>query len=117
MLSPRQVREVLLVKRTFNPYTVLATADFDFLSGYKYPRQFLRVPGYPTSAQTFFLRAIFANHEDALAYGQEVGRVGSFRRTLRLSQDIQDAVGNQYKWGVWVREVHTGTLAQIEVVG
>lgn len=91
--------------------------ECDFLAGNKYPRQFLRVPGAPQSAQTFYLRAIFENHKDALAYGQTTGQVGCFRRTLRLTKDLQEALGERYNWGVWVREVHVGSLARVEVIG
>jgi len=73
--------------------------------------------GNNTFYKTFSLRACFVLKDDANKWSWVVRQKGNYARTIRLSLKLRWLFGDQYRWGVWVREIHPGTVFNIEVVG
>ena len=94
--------------------TVPLKGDFLSIDAGKYEREFR---GNNTQYKTFSLRACFVLKEDADKWAWVVRQKGNYARTIRLSRKLRWLHGENYQWGVWVREIHTGTVSNIEVVG
>jgi len=94
--------------------TVLLKGDFLPIEEGQYERQFR---GNNTCYKTFSLRGCFVLKEDADKWAWVVRQKGNYARTVRLTHKLRWLLGETYCWGVWVREIHPGTVFNIEVVG
>jgi len=94
--------------------TVLLKGDFLSIDAGTYERQFR---GNDTQYQTFSLRGCFVLKEDAEKWAWIIRQKGNYARTIRMIHKLRWLLGKHYRWGVWVREIHKGTVSNIEVVG
>lgn len=94
--------------------TVMLEDDFLPVEADLYKKDFR---GNNTFYKTFSLRGCFVSKDDAFKWAWVVRQKGNYARIIRLSRKLRWLFGENYRWGVWVREIHDGTVHNIEVVG
>lgn len=81
------------------------------------PNTDLRYLSVNSCRKKFDLQGIFMLKLDAQKWAWAARKHGNYARVLPLPAFLQKQFGDRYRWGVWVHEIHAGTVSQVKVEG